>query len=89
MSCRVHGPFARCECGYARFFAGLAVLGLVLTSCGLLATPAEPCSSKDAQMAAKAADCVARVGAACKGIPLDEPCPFEEECRAYSAERCK
>jgi hypothetical protein len=40
-------------------------------------------------MAAKAADCVARVGVACKGIPADEPCPFEEECKAYSRERCK
>lgn len=93
MSCPVHGFFAQCKCGYARFHrlscatACVYLVALCLVACGAF-TPA-PCSATDVEMAAKAADCVARVGVACKGIPLDEPCPFEEECKAYSRERCK
>ena len=91
MSCRVHGPFARCECGYARGFAMLGALGLVLTACGLWGCGPRPdvCSERDATLIVHEAACLAQVKARCADVPLDEPCPFEDECNAFTAERCK
>ncbi len=55
MSCRVHGPFARCACGYARFFAVLGGVGFLLTACGLLQAPPPETAARDAYRLAKAA----------------------------------
>jgi hypothetical protein len=83
--CRVHG-LARCECGYARGFIALGLLGVVLTACGLRP---DVCSERDAALVVNEASCLAQVKARCAGVPLDEPCTFEEECKAFTRGRCR
>lgn len=91
--CAVHGWAEPCKCGYAVGLAvGLAafVLGSALSlGCSLFASAPEPCSASDVSLLADEAQCLARVKAECKGVPLDEPCPFEEDCKARTRERCK
>jgi hypothetical protein len=78
--CAVHGWDAPCRCGYA---VALAALALACSS-----SPA-PCSPSDLDLTIDEAHCLAQVKARCTGIPLDEPCPFEEDCKARTRERCK
>jgi hypothetical protein len=59
---------------------------LVLSAC---VPDAGPCSASDVALLADEAQCIARVKAECSGVPLDEPCPFEEDCKARTRERCK
>lgn len=47
------------------------------------------CSERDAALLANEAQCLARVKIECAGIPVDEPCQFEDECKAFTRERCK
>lgn len=58
---------------------------------GLLACGPRPdvCSERDATLIANEAACLAQAHSKCAGIPLDEPCPFENECAAFTRERCK
>jgi hypothetical protein len=86
MSCPVHGPFSTCRCGYARK-SSWALLCLVLGACS--AGAPEPCSASDVAGLADEAQCLARVGKMCAGVPANEPCPFEDECVARAKERCK
>ncbi len=73
MGCPAHGYFAPCRCGYAIALAAL------LIGCA----PAKgPCVPVSAPTAITMADCLVHVKAECAGIPLDEPCPFEEDCKA-------
>lgn len=78
--CAVHGWAAPCRCGYA---IGLA---LVLAACG---PRPDVCSERDAPLIVNEASCLAQVKARCAGVPLDEPCPYEEECKTFTRERCK
>lgn len=86
--CPVHGWDAPCRCGYAvSKTGGLIALALALaTACG---PRPDVCSEKDAELIVHEAACLAQVKARCAGIPLDEPCPFEEDCVAFTRERCK
>jgi hypothetical protein len=66
---------------------------LALTFAGALiacssAAPA-PCTPRDVQLTAHEADCLLRVKDECAGIPADQPCPFEDACKAFTRERCK
>ncbi len=79
--CAVHGWDAPCRCGYA-----LGLAALLAVACG---PRPDVCSEKDATLIANEAACLAQVKARCAGIPLDEPCPFEDECNAFTRERCK
>lgn len=58
---------------------------------GLLACGPRPdvCSERDAALLAREADCLARVKSECAGIPIDEPCAFEDACNAFVSERCQ
>lgn len=47
------------------------------------------CTERDAALIATEVDCLARVKSECAGIPLDKPCPFEDECNRKVQERCK
>jgi hypothetical protein len=86
--CAVHGGDAPCRCGYAvGQRAGMSlVAALFVVSC---VPEAEPCSPSDLSLTIDEAHCLAQVKARCTGIPLDEPCPFEEDCKARTRERCK
>ena len=73
--CRVHGPLARCECGYACFFVSLAALGLALTACGLLPpkTPeVDPCAVEITRLESLRS---AEVYGACAGQTFDDCAP--------------
>jgi hypothetical protein len=83
MWCPVHHA-APCRCGYARAPRLLVALALLV---GCSSTPA-PCSLTDAQLIMHEAACLANVGAACADVPADEPCPFEEDCKRFTRERC-
>jgi hypothetical protein len=91
--CAVHGVDAPCRCGYALFkqtsWAGacVGIALVVLTACGAFGP--EPCAPSDTALIVNEASCLAQVKARCAGIPLDEPCPFEEDCKAFTRERCK
>jgi hypothetical protein len=80
--CAVHGWDAPCRCGYA---LGLAALVLA-AGCG---PRPDVCSENDAALIVNEASCLAQVKARCAGIPLNEPCPFEEDCKAFTRERCQ
>lgn len=94
MTCPVHGAGAGCKCGYAVRWAAYsfttlligAALGSALASCG---PRPDVCSEKDATLLVNEASCLTQVKARCAGVPLDEPCPFEEECKTFTRERCK
>ncbi len=92
MGCPIHGSVADCRCGYAAthrqapsareaaLVLGLPVLGLaalLVWSCA----GKPPCSPVNTPTALTMADCLARVAVECRGIPLGEPCPFEESCK--------
>ncbi len=84
MWCPVH-HVSGCVCQYARVPKLLALsLAAVLVACG-----GKPCTPSDLPLTAHEADCLARVQAECAGIPLDQPCAFEEQCLSYTRERCK
>lgn len=85
--CPVHGWGAACRCGYARRARmTIALACAVLAACG---PRPDVCSEKDATLIVNEASCLAQVKARCAGIPLNEPCPFEEECKAFTRERCR
>jgi hypothetical protein len=83
--CPVHGWASGCRCGYA-ILPALAFAVAVVAGC---VEQAGPCSAADAAGLADEAQCLARVGKMCAGIPANEPCPFEDECVARAKERCK
>jgi hypothetical protein len=66
------------------------VLGSAISlALGACSAKPEPCSASDVVGLADEAQCLARVGKMCAGIPANEPCPFEDECVARAKERCK
>jgi hypothetical protein len=81
MRCPVHWSYA-CRCGYA---LALSFVSLVVAC----SSNPGPCSATDVVLIANEAQCLAQVAERCRGIPLDEPCPFEEDCKAFTRERCK
>lgn len=64
---------------------------LALTFAGVLACSGapEPCTPSDVSLISHEADCLARVAKECAGIPLDQPCAFEDACKSHTRERCK
>jgi len=87
MFCPVH--FSRgCDCRWARR-PRLLPIAIVLTSIVACGPRPDVCSERDAQLMVNEAQCLARVKTECAGIPLDQPCPFEEECKRFTRERCK
>jgi hypothetical protein len=86
MRCPVHWSYD-CRCGYARTLA-LSFAGVVIACVPASPAPA-PCVGADVELLAHEASCLAQVKERCAGIPLDEPCPFEEDCKAFTRERCK
>ena len=67
------------------------MLALTFAAAVIACSGARPatCSERDAALLANEAACLARVKVECAGIPLDEPCPFEDSCKAFTRERCK
>lgn len=63
----------------------ISFAGLVL-ACG---PRPSTCSERDAELLTHEAVCLAQVKTKCAGIPADEPCPFEEDCKKFTRERCK
>jgi hypothetical protein len=59
---------------------------VLLVACG---PRPDVCSERDGKLLVNEAQCLARVKTECAGIPLDEPCPFEEDCKTFTRERCK
>jgi hypothetical protein len=84
MWCPVHFS-GGCSCRWARAPRLLVALALLV---GCAAAPSGPCSLTDAQLIMHEAACLANVGAVCADVPADEPCPFEEDCKRYTRERC-
>lgn len=65
----------------------LSLFGVLLLACSSSARG--PCTVRDVELMAHEANCLAYVGEQCADIPLDQPCPYEEQCKAYVRERCK
>jgi hypothetical protein len=88
-----HPHFCDCDaCLNGRAARRRQINLLALTFAGaLIACGPRPatCSERDAALLAREATCVARVKTECAGIPIDEPCPFEDSCNAFVRERCK
>jgi hypothetical protein len=66
---------------------GFLVLALFLVGFPGCSSNPDPCSAKDAEMVAKAAECRLRVDQDCKGIP-DSECDVIRECDAWADARC-
>ncbi len=84
--CAVHGWDAPCRCGYAVGLAAFVLGSAVSLCCG---PRPDVCSEKDATLIVNEASCLAQIKTRCAGIPLDEPCPFEEDCKDFTRGRCK
>lgn len=95
MWCPVHFRYG-CDCRVARqspVLVCLAAYALAVTACTALSCSSSPrpstCSERDAGLLARETECLMRVGHECAEIPADQPCPFEDECKAWVRERCK
>lgn len=65
---------------------GLIWITLIFLACSGSGGP-KPCSSEDAVMIAKAAECRARVNTECADL-LDSACPVIAECDKWAEDRC-